>query len=59
MRQPLSHKGQCASEPRLDDTTKEIGATPMNDHGASALHPGYLIHSRPRTRRQRRSRRQR
>ncbi|WP_454723990.1 MULTISPECIES: type VI secretion system Vgr family protein [Cupriavidus] len=41
------HKGQRASELRLDDTTKEISAALMNDHGASALHLGYLTHPRP------------
>ncbi|KEA43187.1 hypothetical protein CR64_03070 [Pseudomonas aeruginosa] len=29
------HKGHRASELRLDDTTKEISAALMNDHGAS------------------------
>ncbi|WP_454725131.1 MULTISPECIES: type VI secretion system Vgr family protein [Cupriavidus] len=41
------HKGQRASELRIDDTTKEISAALMNDHGASALHLGYLTHPRP------------
>ncbi|WP_454726486.1 MULTISPECIES: type VI secretion system Vgr family protein [Cupriavidus] len=41
------HKGERASELRLDDTTKEISAALMNDHGASALHLGYLTHPRP------------
>lgn len=41
------HKGQRASELRLDDTTKEISAALMNDHGASQLHLGYLTHPRP------------
>ncbi|HCF3623446.1 TPA: type VI secretion system tip protein VgrG [Pseudomonas aeruginosa] len=41
------HKGHRASELRLDDTTKEISAALMNDHGASHLHLGYLTHPRP------------
>ncbi|WP_454722741.1 MULTISPECIES: type VI secretion system Vgr family protein [Cupriavidus] len=41
------HKGQRASELRIDDTTGEISAALMNDHGASALHLGYLTHPRP------------
>ncbi|WP_269508522.1 type VI secretion system Vgr family protein [Burkholderia sp. IMCC1007] len=41
------HKGQRASELRLDDTTAEISAALMNDHGASHLHLGYLTHPRP------------
>ncbi|WP_420996758.1 type VI secretion system Vgr family protein [Cupriavidus sp. 30B13] len=41
------HKGQRASELRIDDTTKEISAALINDHGASALHLGYLTHPRP------------
>ncbi|WP_273863291.1 type VI secretion system Vgr family protein, partial [Pseudomonas sp. B3G-3] len=34
-------------ELRIDDTTKEISAALMNDHGASHLHLGYLTHPRP------------
>jgi len=41
------HKGHRASELRLDDTTQEISAALMNDHGASHLHLGYLTHPRP------------
>jgi len=41
------HKGQRASELRLDDTTREISAALMNDHGQSHLHLGYLTHPRP------------
>ncbi len=41
------HKGSRASELRLDDTTQEISAALMNDHGASHLHLGYLTHPRP------------
>ncbi|WP_043317835.1 DUF2345 domain-containing protein, partial [Pseudomonas sp. PI1] len=41
------HKGQRASELRLDDTTGEISAALMNDHGQSHLHLGYLTHPRP------------
>lgn len=41
------HKGQRASELRLDDTTEQISAALMNDHGASHLHLGYLTHPRP------------
>ncbi|WJV25583.1 type VI secretion system tip protein TssI/VgrG [Pseudomonas chlororaphis] len=41
------HKGHRASELRIDDTTKEISAALMNDHGASHLHLGYLTHPRP------------
>ena len=42
------HKGNRASELRLDDTTSQISAALMNDHGASHLHLGYLTHPRPR-----------
>ncbi|MDG3821228.1 type VI secretion system tip protein VgrG, partial [Pseudomonas aeruginosa] len=41
------HKGHRASELRIDDTTKQISAALMNDHGASHLHLGYLTHPRP------------
>lgn len=41
------HKGQRASELRIDDTTREISAALMSDHGASHLHLGYLTHPRP------------
>lgn len=41
------HKGDRASELRLDDTTQQISAALMNDHGASHLHLGYLTHPRP------------
>ncbi|NMG67391.1 type VI secretion system tip protein VgrG, partial [Azoarcus indigens] len=41
------HKGGRASELRLDDTTAEISAALMNDHGDSHLHLGYLTHPRP------------
>ncbi|BBA44690.1 MULTISPECIES: type VI secretion system Vgr family protein [Burkholderia] len=36
-----------ASELRFDDTSQQISAALMNDHGASALHLGYLTHPRP------------
>ncbi|HAP26093.1 MAG TPA: type VI secretion system tip protein VgrG [Achromobacter sp.] len=42
------HKGNRASELRLDDTTSQISAALMNDHGATHLHLGYLTHPRPR-----------
>ncbi|MDF5950035.1 type VI secretion system Vgr family protein [Pseudomonas aeruginosa] len=32
---------------RIDDTTAQISAALMSDHGASALHLGYLTHPRP------------
>ncbi|MEN4919131.1 type VI secretion system tip protein TssI/VgrG [Achromobacter spanius] len=41
------HKGNQASELRLDDTPSQISAALMNDHGASHLHLGYLTHPRP------------
>ncbi|MBG7465078.1 DUF2345 domain-containing protein, partial [Pseudomonas aeruginosa] len=41
------HKGHRASELRIDDTTQQISAALMNDHGASHLHLGYLTHPRP------------
>ncbi len=41
------HKGNRASELRLDDTPSQISAALMNDHGASHLHLGYLTHPRP------------
>ncbi|WP_199099322.1 type VI secretion system tip protein VgrG [Dyella sp. ASV21] len=40
-------KGQRANELRLDDTSKQISAALMSDHGATALHLGYLTHPRP------------
>lgn len=41
------HKGHRASELRIDDTSQQISAALMNDHGASHLHLGYLTHPRP------------
>ncbi|MFL1552114.1 type VI secretion system Vgr family protein [Pseudomonas sp. D47] len=41
------YKGTRASELRIDDTTKQISAALMSDHGATALHLGYLTHPRP------------
>ncbi|WP_244850022.1 type VI secretion system Vgr family protein [Caballeronia sp. SL2Y3] len=41
------HKGSRASELRIDDTQQQISAALMSDHGASALHLGYLTHPRP------------
>ncbi|WP_133285936.1 type VI secretion system Vgr family protein [Pseudomonas aeruginosa] len=38
---------QPANELRIDDTTAQISAALMSDHGASALHLGYLTHPRP------------
>ena len=42
------HKGSRANELRLDDTQAQISAALMSDHGASALHLGYLTQPRPR-----------
>ena len=41
------HKGNRASELRIDDTQQQISAALMSDHGATALHLGYLTHPRP------------
>ncbi|MFD4840655.1 type VI secretion system Vgr family protein [Achromobacter sp. NPDC058515] len=41
------HKGNRANELRLDDTSEQISAALMSDHGATALHLGYLTHPRP------------
>ncbi|AZC32291.1 type VI secretion system Vgr family protein [Pseudomonas chlororaphis] len=41
------YKGSRANELRIDDTTKEISAALMSDHGSTALHLGYLTHPRP------------
>ncbi|MFJ2453345.1 type VI secretion system Vgr family protein [Pseudomonas protegens] len=41
------HKGSRANELRIDDTTQQISAALMSDHGSSALHLGYLTHPRP------------
>ncbi|CAG9193601.1 Type VI secretion system spike protein VgrG2b [Paraburkholderia tropica] len=41
------HKGDRASELRIDDTQQQISAALMSDHGATALHLGYLTHPRP------------
>lgn len=41
------YKGSRANELRIDDTTKEISAALMSDHGSSALHLGYLTQPRP------------
>lgn len=41
------YKGGRANELRIDDTTKEISAALMSDHGSTALHLGYLTHPRP------------
>ncbi|HGP1232906.1 TPA: type VI secretion system Vgr family protein, partial [Pseudomonas aeruginosa] len=41
------YKGSRANELRIDDTTAQISAALMSDHGASALHLGYLTHPRP------------
>ncbi|MDP5969911.1 type VI secretion system Vgr family protein, partial [Pseudomonas aeruginosa] len=38
------YKGSRANELRIDDTTAQISAALMSDHGASALHLGYLTH---------------
>lgn len=41
------YKGTRANELRIDDTTKQISAALMSDHGSTALHLGYLTHPRP------------
>ncbi|AMS17060.1 type IV secretion protein Rhs [Pseudomonas chlororaphis] len=41
------YKGSRANELRIDDTTKQISAALMSDHGSTALHLGYLTHPRP------------
>ncbi len=41
------YKGGRANELRIDDTTKQISAALMSDHGSTALHLGYLTHPRP------------
>ncbi|SIT07910.1 type VI secretion system secreted protein VgrG [Achromobacter sp. MFA1 R4] len=41
------HKGDRANELRLDDTSGQISAALMSDHGATQLHLGYLTHPRP------------
>ncbi|MNK64479.1 Phage-related baseplate assembly protein [compost metagenome] len=41
------HKADRANELRLDDTSGQISAALMSDHGATALHLGYLTHPRP------------
>lgn len=41
-------KGKRHNELRLDDTSGQISAALMSDHGDSALHLGYLTHPRPR-----------
>ena len=41
------HKGNRANELRLDDTSAQISAALMSEHGASELHLGYLTHPRP------------
>lgn len=41
------YKGSRANELRIDDTTQEISAALMSDHGATHLHLGYLTHPRP------------
>jgi type VI secretion system secreted protein VgrG len=41
------HKGSRASELRIDDTQQQISAALMSDHGATALHLGYLTQPRP------------
>jgi type VI secretion system secreted protein VgrG len=40
-------KGNRANELRIDDTPQQISAALMSDHGATALHLGYLTHPRP------------
>ncbi|SDJ71479.1 type VI secretion system secreted protein VgrG [Dyella jiangningensis] len=40
-------KGNRANELRIDDTSQQISAALMSDHGATALHLGYLTHPRP------------
>ncbi|WP_430389161.1 type VI secretion system Vgr family protein [Dyella sp. 20L07] len=41
------HKGNRANELRIDDTSAQISAALMSDHGATALHLGYLTQPRP------------
>ncbi|MCY1291883.1 type VI secretion system Vgr family protein [compost metagenome] len=41
------HRGSRANELRIDDTTAQISAALMSDHGATHLHLGYLTHPRP------------
>ncbi len=41
------HRGERASELRIDDTSQQISAALMSDHGNTALHLGYLTHPRP------------
>ncbi|WMD19180.1 type VI secretion system tip protein TssI/VgrG [Achromobacter seleniivolatilans] len=41
------HKGNRANELRLDDTSEQISAALMSEHGATELHLGYLTHPRP------------
>ncbi|RBJ85680.1 type VI secretion system tip protein VgrG [Pseudomonas sp. MWU12-2534b] len=41
------YKGARANELRIDDTTQQISAALMSDHGNTALHLGYLTHPRP------------
>ncbi|MBO3274706.1 type VI secretion system Vgr family protein [Pseudomonas schmalbachii] len=41
------YRGSRANELRIDDTTKQISAALMSDHGDSHLHLGYLTHPRP------------
>lgn len=41
------YKGSRANELRIDDTTQQISAALMSDHGESHLHLGYLTHPRP------------
>lgn len=41
------YKGSRANELRIDDSTEQISAALMSDHGHTALHLGYLTHPRP------------
>ena len=41
------HRGERANELRLDDTSGQISAALMSEHGATQLHLGYLTHPRP------------
>ncbi|WP_312540323.1 type VI secretion system Vgr family protein [Achromobacter mucicolens] len=41
------HKGDRANELRLDDTSGQISAALMSEHGETQLHLGYLTHPRP------------
>ncbi|KAF1052896.1 MAG: Actin cross-linking toxin VgrG1 [Stenotrophomonas maltophilia] len=41
------YRGTRANELRIDDTTAQISAALMSDHGATHLHLGYLTHPRP------------